>query len=374
MCFTVEVTGVPENSKLTGTNCNFAINAYVQNDPAIQSAEPWSTARVKSIELTIAGQPVNLLAPGENVWTYNKIVRFASNHFAHDTVLDIKFKAEFVMTAGEASTTRWGEVTISPRAHNVALVTRTTVNVHGNPSPEPLSFPTVAELGATDAISKFTAAKHAVSAGTTHTESQFLTALGPATAVFVFSHGYVDGITSADNLEFISWADMASNPLPSNIVPGRSLAFFYSCSTNPNSYNAVSALGMGAPPNQRPKTAVVGFTFPLWSAHKPGDNSMQILQTEANDPISMHSQALLNKLCQGTAVGTAIEDVDLLHPCRTPVGAAETPTHLALMPTTRSGDPAARLCKVYLGGNVTPEIASDWYLILPANPVGGGVR
>lgn len=376
VCLRVEITNLPETpTKVTGTNVNFGIAAVIHMAEGPYN-EPWSSAVVQSVQLKVNGDDVNEPALPNPASYYSKLVRVDSTKYDHGDPFELEWEVTFLLTRSNPPATKTSTVTvvIEKEVHNLALLTKTTVESNNQSVDEPITYAGVASEGLSDANSKYLSANRSVPSPLTHTESQFLTALANATDIFAFTHGHTDGIwtVTVTPETFVSWAEMAGAPLSSSVYPGRNLAIFYACSTNPESYAAPSALGMMTSSSVvRENAGALGFPFVVWARLKSGDDTLYLPLADLNDKLSLHSSALITKLLAGETVATALAFANAQQPPRTPVDSHDPP--MKSMPMIAKADTSATLHKVY-GGGPSPEVATDWYRVFDAPPIAGGPR
>lgn len=376
VCLRVEITNLPETpTKVTGTNVNFGIAAVIHMAEGSYH-EPWTSAVVQSVQLKVNGDDVNEPALPSPANYYSKAVRVDSTKYDHGGPFELEWKVTFLLTRTSPPETKTTTLTVvvEKEVHNLALLTRTTVESNNQVVEAPITYAGVAEEGQSDAISKYGSANRSVPSPLTHTESQFLSALANATDVFAFTHGHTDGIwtVTVTPETFMSWTDMAGAPLSSSVYPGRNLAIFYACSTNPESYAAPTALGMMASSSAvRENAGVLGFPFVVWARLKSNDSTLYLPLADLNDKLSLHSSALMTKLLGGETVETALAFANVQQPPRTPADNQDPP--MKYMPLIAKADLSATFHKVY-GGGPSPEAATDWYRVFDAPPIPGGPR
>jgi len=367
------VTGLPQSAtKVTGTNVNFGVHGLKWEDPESAANEPWTSATVTGAELKVGGEAVNVPAPGSNASYYAKGIRIDSTHFEHGADFTIELKLTFHLSNSTSSKNVIVTLNLNDKdVHNEALVTKTLVTDQGQPNSHPDSYPSVAAVGAAAAKTKFESGNQYVPSSNEHTEAQMLAALPTASVFFAFTHGTWSGIAPKDNTEFVGWTEMAGAPLQSTIFPGRSLAFFYACSTGSSGYAAPAALGMMAGESTyRANAGVVGFPDIVWSLLKQGDSDEEIPGIEATTPLSEHSAKLLDDLLSGLTISEAVQNANEDFPPRTaPDLNSGDPPDLVYTPMLVKADPLAKLHHVYKGGDPIIVVEAAWYLVYVVPPI-----
>jgi len=333
---------------------------------------------VQSVQLKVNGDDVNEPALPSPANYYSKAVRVDSTKYDHGGPFELEWKVTFLLarTSPPETKTTTLTVVVEKEVHNLALLTRTTVESNNQQSSDPASYTSVASSGVADAKSKFESVNHSVPSSLTHTKSEFLAALTSASVLFAFTHGSLDGIwvTNMDSGNFVGWSHMANDAsFPNSIYPGRNLAIFYACSTNPSSYAGTAALGLMADSSTvRQNAGMLGFQFEVWSMLKSGDQTEYLDEIDLEHHLSEHSKCVIEELATGATVAAAMAVANANESARTRVVNQDPP--MKYLPMIAKADLLARLHKVYEGGGGTAQVVTDHYLIFDAPPIGGGPR
>lgn len=425
------ISQLADQSKVTGTGVPVEFYAAVLS----QDPNGW-VAGVLNVRATFAGigeaQIYPIEGESEVLDEFGRSFRFDSTPLqgsvsgtSFATTLTVRFVFARAIPTFPYLETVYADrdLTVTPKAFNVAAVTATEENIYGiapagwqsmNELPSQYTWASVSADMATAARTKLATANHALLDGDFHTYQELVLSqaevapiladsgltqaqkdaairqlqlgklLGKSTVHFCSSHGATGGFFAEphplgpgedppmDPLVPVDWASVARTTGSHISAPYRPLAnrfvFMYSCQCGSSGSALLGAYHIGYQ-----NTAAFGFPGVVFSTLVSGNTSSTVPYNDSNgdlimtDKLTEHVNKLLGDLAQGSKSVDAMDPTNNAHPPRKFSHGANGINYAARMDMLRFGCPDARLRKVFRASSETDAAVKqfgDWGLLV----------